>query len=101
MFNWLKKSKKSKWIDVGVIEESGVYTLMQMRYTLDTNKKEFRKANIGFINQWGITETKKICENVLKYNSEDDTDKNLWDEIDKEINREVEEYNKNLNLKEK
>lgn len=98
MFNWLKKSKKSKWIDVSVYDDcKGYYKLVQMRYTLDTNKKEFRNVSMAFMNDQGSRLT--LFENVLKHNSEDDTDKNLWDEIDKEINREVEEYNKNLNIR--
>ena len=99
MFNWLKKSKKSKWIDVGMYDDCGTYTLVQMRYCLETNKKEFRTESIGFINDY--MNKPKLFENILKYNLDDDINKNLWDELDEELNKEVELYNKCLKIKEK
>jgi len=55
--------KKSKWIDIYMFEVSGKYKLIQMRYRLDNNKKEFRTASIGFINDYTVK--LKIYENVL------------------------------------
>ena len=55
--------KKSKWIDIYMFEESGKYKLIQMRYRLDNNKKEFRTASIGFVNDFTVK--LKIYENVL------------------------------------
>lgn len=46
--------KKTKWIDIQVYESSGYYKLIQMRYRLDNNKKEFRTANIGFVNDYTV-----------------------------------------------
>ena len=42
--------KKSKWFDVGIKDSSGNYTLIQCRYTVKTNKKQFRMVKLGFIN---------------------------------------------------
>jgi hypothetical protein len=42
--------KKSKWFDVGIKDSSGYYNLIQCRYTLKTNKKQFRTVRLGFIN---------------------------------------------------
>ena len=55
--------KKSKWIDINMFEDSGKYKLIQMRYRLDNNKKEFRTASIGFVNDYTVK--LKIYENVL------------------------------------
>ena len=55
--------KKSKWIDIYMYENQGIYKLIQMRYRLDNNKKEFRIATIGFVNDYTVKP--KICENVL------------------------------------
>lgn len=55
--------KKSKWIDIYMFEDSGKYKLIQMRYRLDNNKKEFRTASIGFVNDYTVK--LKIYENVL------------------------------------
>ena len=55
--------QKSKWIDIYMFEDSGKYKLIQMRYRLDNNKKEFRAASIGFVND--CTVKLKIYENVL------------------------------------
>ena len=46
--------KKSSWIDISMHEDSGYYNLIQMRYRLDNNKKEFRKAKMGFINDYKV-----------------------------------------------
>jgi hypothetical protein len=55
--------QKSKWIDIYMFEDSGKYKLIQMRYRLDNNKKEFRTASIGFVNDYTVK--LKIYENVL------------------------------------
>ena len=55
--------EKSKWIDIYVFEDSGRYKLIQMRYRLDNNKKEFRTASIGFVNDYTVKQ--KIYENIL------------------------------------
>jgi hypothetical protein len=55
--------KKSKWTDIYIFEDSGRYKLIQMRYRLDNNKKEFRIASIGFVNDYTVK--LKIYENVL------------------------------------
>jgi len=54
---------KSKWIDISMFDRDGHYKLIQMRIRLDNNKKEFRIANIGFINDSSVKE--KIYESVL------------------------------------
>lgn len=46
--------KKTKWIDIHVYDSSGYYKLIQMRYRLDNNKKEFRTVNIGFVNDYTV-----------------------------------------------
>lgn len=46
--------KKSQWFDIGCCETSGHYKLIQMRYNLETNKKEFRKVSMGFINDYTV-----------------------------------------------
>jgi hypothetical protein len=55
--------KKSNWIDISMFEDMGSYKLIQMRYRLDNNKKEFRTASIGFVNDYTVK--LKIYENVL------------------------------------
>lgn len=50
MLNIFKKPKKSKWIDICVYDSSGRYKLVQMRYRIDNNKKEFRTCSLGFVN---------------------------------------------------
>lgn len=42
--------EKSKWFDISCFECEGTYRLIQMRYRLDNNKKQFRIAKIGFVN---------------------------------------------------
>ena len=56
--------KKSKWVDIYMFEDNGRYKLIQMRHRLDNNKKEFRIASIGYIND--NTVKSKIYENILK-----------------------------------
>lgn len=51
IINWLFP-KKSKWIDIGCYERMGTYYLIQGRRVISTNKKEFRIATIGFINDY-------------------------------------------------
>ena len=46
--------KKSKWIDVGMYDRTGHYKLIQMRYRLDNNKKQFRTVSLGFVNDFQI-----------------------------------------------
>ena len=55
--------KKSKWIDIYMFENEGRYKLIQMRYRLDNNKKEFRIASVGFVNDYTVRS--KIYENIL------------------------------------
>jgi hypothetical protein len=40
----------SKWIDVGIKDINGYYTLIQYHYRIKDNKKSFRTSRIGFIN---------------------------------------------------
>jgi hypothetical protein len=40
----------SKWIDVGVKDIEGNYSLIQYHYRIRDNKKSFRTSKIGFIN---------------------------------------------------
>lgn len=44
--------KKSKWVDIGCFDRSGNYYLLQMRITIKNNKKHFRQAKMGFVNDW-------------------------------------------------
>jgi len=60
-------NNKSKWVDVGFSDNSGRYFLFQMRYRLDNNKKEFRKVEIGFVNDY--TQKLSIYEKVLSVNN--------------------------------
>ena len=55
--------KKSKWIDIYLYDDSGHYKLIQMRYRLDNNKKQFRTALIGFVNDYTVKQ--QIYDNVL------------------------------------
>jgi hypothetical protein len=55
--------KKTNWVDVSPFEVSGVYYLLQMRTTIKTNRKEFRRAKMGFINDHSEKQT--IYKNVL------------------------------------
>ena len=62
------KTNWSKWIDVGCYESSGHYFLIQMKYDTKTNKKIFRKAKMGFVNDY--TKREGIFQNILKFNAE-------------------------------
>lgn len=42
--------EKTKWVDIGTCDVSGVYYVVQMRATIKTNRKQFRMARIGFVN---------------------------------------------------
>jgi hypothetical protein len=59
-------SKKSKWIDIEMFDKSGHYKLIQMRYVLSNNKKEFRVVSIGFVSD--IMQRDKIYKKVLNTN---------------------------------
>lgn len=61
-----KRSKYSMWIDVGCFDVSGKYYLMQMQFNLSTNKKRFRRAKMGFIND--NTSKSELYTNTKKYN---------------------------------
>jgi len=59
--------KWSKWIDVGCYEVSGYYFLMQMQFHLTTNKKRFRRAKMGWVNDY--MSKPEIFEQTKKYNA--------------------------------
>ncbi len=52
----------SKWIDVGVKDIEGNYSLIQYHYRIRDNKKSFRTSKIGFIN--GCISTTAILNRV-------------------------------------
>lgn len=60
--------KKTKWIDIYMYDRNGHYKLIQMRYTLDNNKKEFRTVDVGFVNDFTVK--LKIYDAVLSNNLE-------------------------------
>ena len=62
IFNYIFP-KKSKWIDINMFDDKGKYKLIQMRYRLDNNKKEFRIIPVGFVNDHTVK--LKIYENIL------------------------------------
>lgn len=64
IIDWLFP-KKTRWIDISCFERMGHIALVQMRIEIKTNKKEFRIAKIGFIND--LTVRKQIYESVLEY----------------------------------
>ena len=41
--------EKSMWIDISCFDESGEYILLQMRFNLKNNKKEFRRLYMGCV----------------------------------------------------
>jgi hypothetical protein len=49
MFDYLFP-QYSKWIDVGIKDIEGNYTLIQYRYRIRDNKKQFKTRRIGFVN---------------------------------------------------
>ena len=55
--------KKSKWIDIYMFDNNGYYKLIQMRYRLDNNKKQFRTTSIGFVNDYTVRQ--RIYDAVL------------------------------------
>jgi len=59
-------AKKSKWIDVGMYDRRGSYKLVQMRYRLDNNKKEFRTVSLGFVNDY--VNKPELFENIQASN---------------------------------
>lgn len=67
MINIFKKVEKSKWIDVGMYDKGGHYKLVQMRYRLDNNKKQFRTVSLGFINSWEYKND--LFKNILSNNA--------------------------------
>lgn len=62
-----KMRKWSQWIDVGCFEVSGRYYLMQMQFDLDTNKKRFRRAKMGWVNDY--VNKPELFEKAKKYNA--------------------------------
>jgi hypothetical protein len=59
--------KKSAWQDLGLYEINGNYYLLQMRFRLDNNKKEFRKVHLAFVNDY--TQKERIYNAVLDNNA--------------------------------
>jgi hypothetical protein len=68
MKNLFKKSEKSKWIDVGMYDHDGYYKLVQMRFRLDNNEKEFRTTSLGFINSYQYRDD--LFKNILAHNAD-------------------------------
>ena len=62
-----KRRKYSQWVDVGCFEVSGKYFLMQMQFDLDTNKKRFRRASMGWVNDY--TSKAELYQNAKKHNA--------------------------------
>lgn len=67
MKNLFKKAEKSKWIDVGMYDDEGYYKLVQMRFRLDNNKKEFRTVSLGFINAFEYRSN--LFTNIMAHNA--------------------------------
>lgn len=44
--------EKTKWVDIICFDRSGVYYLIQMRQQIESHKKQFRIARIGFVNDY-------------------------------------------------
>jgi len=55
--------EKSKWVDISCFDRAGKYYLIQMRYKIESHKKEFRIAKMGFINDF--TRKPNIYDNVF------------------------------------
>ncbi len=55
--------EKSKWFDISCFERDGVYCLIQMRYVISNNKKQFRVVKIAFVND--TCQKKGIYDSVL------------------------------------
>ena len=62
-----KRRKYSQLVDVGCFEVNGKYFLMQMQFDLDTNKKRFRRASMGWVNDY--TSKAELYQNAKKYNA--------------------------------
>lgn len=60
--------QKTKWIDLGLFNKSGRYTLVQMRITLKNNKKEYRRTSMGFINDY--VEKENLYKASMRHNSD-------------------------------
>jgi hypothetical protein len=69
MWKIFKMTVKSKWIDVGMYDKMGYYKLVQMRYRLDNNKKEFRIVSLGFVNSYEDKPT--LFKNIQAHNCTD------------------------------
>lgn len=63
------KTEKSKWIDVGMYDKDGYYKLVQMRYRLKDNKKEFRTVSLGFVNAYEYSQ--QLFKNIMAYNAKE------------------------------
>jgi len=63
------KTEKSKWIDVGMYDKDGYYKLVQMRYRLKDNKKEFRTVSLGFVNTYEYSQ--QLFKNIMAYNAKE------------------------------
>lgn len=57
---------KSQWFDAGLFEDQGTYKLIQFRLNYKNNKKTFRVASMGFVND--DTQKETIYKNVLSIN---------------------------------
>ena len=67
MWNLFKTPEKSNWIDVGVYDQQGYYKLVQMRFRLDNNLKEFRTVSLGFVNNYECKP--ELFKNIMSHNS--------------------------------
>jgi len=63
-----KMRKWSKWIDTGAFEVNGRYYLMQMRFDKETNKKQFKRRRMGWVNDY--VNAPKLFENAMKHNAD-------------------------------
>jgi hypothetical protein len=66
LWNLFKRKERTSWIDVGMFDSSGHYKLTQMRMVIESNKKEFRTVDLGFVNDY--TTKLGIYDKVLKHN---------------------------------
>lgn len=44
--------EKTKWVDISCFDRNGNYYLIQMRQEIESHKKQFRIAKIGFVNDY-------------------------------------------------
>ena len=49
--------EKTKWVDINCFDRCGHYYLIQMRQVIDSHKKQFRIAKIGFINDYVVRQS--------------------------------------------